>query len=191
METFKILVQLHIYQFLWNYLNSYVYIRLQTDIQTDIRVFTFRATLQGNIYSVIIRFLEPHFSSRLHTTWRKTSQSDNERCLTKKHVGFRNLRLGHALRWPYVYVADACPAAFFNLRNKSKTLLARSTFTSQTTVWGTASNSNTEILQRYQNKALRTTVNAPPYITNKRLHTVLKIRTFREEINKIQHQTHR
>ena len=31
-------------------------------------IFTFRATLQGNIYSVIIQFLEPRFGSRLHTT---------------------------------------------------------------------------------------------------------------------------
>jgi hypothetical protein len=29
------------------------------------------------------------------------------------------------------------------------------------TLWGTANNSNIEILQRYQNKVLRATVNAP------------------------------
>jgi hypothetical protein len=49
-------------------------------------------------------------------------------------------------------------------------------------VWGTASNSNIEILQRYQNKALRATVNAPRYISNKVLHTAFKVPTIREEI---------
>jgi hypothetical protein len=51
-------------------------------------------------------------------------------------------------------------------------------------IWGTASNSNIAILQRYQNNVLRTTVNAPWYITNKVLLTDLKIPTIREEITK-------
>jgi hypothetical protein len=38
------------------------------------------------------------------------------------------------------------------------------------------------ILQRYQNKFLRATVNAPRYISNKVLHTGLKVPTVREEI---------
>jgi hypothetical protein len=49
-------------------------------------------------------------------------------------------------------------------------------------LWGTASNSNIEILQRYQDKVLRTTVNAPWYTPNKILRTDLKIPTIREEI---------
>jgi hypothetical protein len=40
------------------------------------------------------------------------------------------------------------------------------------------------MLQRYQNKALRATVNAPRYISNKVLHTDLKVPTIREEITK-------
>jgi hypothetical protein len=51
-------------------------------------------------------------------------------------------------------------------------------------LWGTGSNSNIEILQRYQNKVLRAKVNAPRYISNKVLHTDLKIPTVREEITK-------
>jgi hypothetical protein len=38
------------------------------------------------------------------------------------------------------------------------------------------------MLQRYQNKVLRTTVNAPWYIPNTILRTDLKIPTIREEI---------
>jgi hypothetical protein len=51
-------------------------------------------------------------------------------------------------------------------------------------LWGTASNSNVEILQRYQNKVLRATVNAPRYISNGVLHTDLKIPTITEEMTK-------
>jgi hypothetical protein len=51
-------------------------------------------------------------------------------------------------------------------------------------LWGTASNSNIEISQRYQNKVLPATVNAPRYISNRVLHTDLKVPTFREEITK-------
>jgi hypothetical protein len=59
-ETFKILVQLHIS------IHMKLFELLRLFSVTDI--FTSRATLQGNIYSVIIQFLEPRFSSRLHNT---------------------------------------------------------------------------------------------------------------------------
>jgi hypothetical protein len=49
-------------------------------------------------------------------------------------------------------------------------------------LWGTASNSSTEILQRYQNKVLRAIVSAPWYISDKVIHTDLKAPTIREEI---------
>jgi hypothetical protein len=47
-------------------------------------------------------------------------------------------------------------------------------------LWGTASNSNIAILQRYQNNVFRTIVKAPWYIPNKTLLTDLKIPTIRE-----------
>jgi hypothetical protein len=53
-----------------------------------------------------------------------------------------------------------------------------------TPLWGTASNSNIEILQRYQNKFLRAKVNASRYISNKVLHTDFRVPTIREEITK-------
>jgi hypothetical protein len=52
-------------------------------------------------------------------------------------------------------------------------------------LWGTASNSNIEILQRYQNEVLRATENALRYISNKALHTDLKLPTIREEITEL------
>jgi hypothetical protein len=51
-------------------------------------------------------------------------------------------------------------------------------------LWGTASNSDIEISQRYHNKALRATVNAPRHISNKVLQTDLQVPTVREEITK-------
>jgi hypothetical protein len=50
------------------------------------------------------------------------------------------------------------------------------------TLWDTASNSNIEIVQRFQNKVLRSIVNAPWYVPNTLLHTHLKIPTFKAEI---------
>jgi hypothetical protein len=49
---------------------------------------------------------------------------------------------------------------------------------------GTAGNSNTETLQRCQNKVPLATVNAPWYISNEVLHTGLNVPTIRLEITK-------
>jgi len=49
-------------------------------------------------------------------------------------------------------------------------------------LWGTASNSNIEILQRFQNKVLRSIVNAPWCVPNTILHTDLQIPTVKAEI---------
>jgi hypothetical protein len=51
-------------------------------------------------------------------------------------------------------------------------------------LWGTASQSNIEILQRFQNKVLRAIVNAPWYVPNSILHADLSIPTIREEVTK-------
>ena len=51
-------------------------------------------------------------------------------------------------------------------------------------LWGTASNSNIEILQRFQSKTLRSLIDAPWYVTNEIVHCDLKILTVKEEISK-------
>jgi hypothetical protein len=51
-------------------------------------------------------------------------------------------------------------------------------------LWGTASQFNIEILQRFQNKILRTITNAPWYVPNKVLHSDLLITIIREEITR-------
>jgi hypothetical protein len=52
-------------------------------------------------------------------------------------------------------------------------------------LWGTASQSNIEILQRLQNKILRMVTKAPWYIPNHVLHTDLQMPTIREEITRL------
>jgi hypothetical protein len=51
-------------------------------------------------------------------------------------------------------------------------------------LWGTASQSNIEILQRLQNKILRMATNAPRYVPNNVIHIDLQIPTIREEITR-------
>jgi hypothetical protein len=51
-------------------------------------------------------------------------------------------------------------------------------------LWGTASKSNIEILQRYQSKALRSILNSPWYINNCRIHEDLQMNTVLSEIKK-------
>ena len=59
-------------------------------------------------------------------------------------------------------------------------------------VWGTASNSNLDIIQRFQSKILRIITNAPWYVTNSQLHRDLRIPTVRVEItNKHKSYSHR
>jgi len=52
-------------------------------------------------------------------------------------------------------------------------------------LWGTAANSNIEIIQRFQNKYLRIIVNASfGYVTNDTLHHDLNVPYVRDEIKK-------
>ena len=47
-------------------------------------------------------------------------------------------------------------------------------------LWGTASNSNIGILQRFQLKTLRSLIDVPWYVTNETIHRDLKIPTVNE-----------
>ena len=51
-------------------------------------------------------------------------------------------------------------------------------------LWATASNSNIEILQRFQSKTLRSFVDAPWYISNKAIHDDLEIPLVKDEIKR-------
>jgi hypothetical protein len=51
-------------------------------------------------------------------------------------------------------------------------------------LWSTTSNSNIEILERFQSKVLRLIVDAPWYVSNFVIHNDLKIPTVKEEISR-------
>lgn len=51
-------------------------------------------------------------------------------------------------------------------------------------LWGSASHSNVEILQRYQNKVLKTLTNAPWFTRNAEVHEYLEMPTVKEEIER-------
>ena len=61
-------------------------------------------------------------------------------------------------------------------------IIIKPVWTYEIQLWGTASNSNIEILQRFQSKMLRSLINAPWYITNEAIHRDFKIPTIKEEI---------
>ena len=52
-------------------------------------------------------------------------------------------------------------------------------------LWGTASQSNIDLIQRLQNRILRMATDAPWYVPNQVLHTDLLIPTVREEISRL------
>ena len=49
-------------------------------------------------------------------------------------------------------------------------------------LWGTASNCNLEIIQRFQSKTLRMIANAPRYMTNQQIHRDLKVPFVKDEV---------
>jgi hypothetical protein len=51
-------------------------------------------------------------------------------------------------------------------------------------LWGTTSNSNIEILEHFQSKVLRLTVDAPWNVSNSVIHNDLQIPTAKEEISR-------
>lgn len=76
------------------------------------------------------------------------------------------------------------PKSQLSLENKVrlyKTVL-KPTWSYGIELWGTASNSNIEILQRYQSKTLRLLSNAPWFLNNNCIHRDLCVRNVKDEI---------
>jgi hypothetical protein len=51
-------------------------------------------------------------------------------------------------------------------------------------LWGSTSNSNIEILERFQSKVLRLIMDAPWYVSNSVIHKDLQVPTVKEEISR-------
>jgi hypothetical protein len=75
------------------------------------------------------------------------------------------------------------------LSSESKLLLCKAVikpiWTYGIKLWGTALNSNIEIIQRFQSKTLRTILNVPWHINNSTIHEVLQVKTVKNEMKKI------
>ncbi|XP_018368700.1 PREDICTED: nardilysin-like [Trachymyrmex cornetzi] len=70
-------------------------------------------------------------------------------------------------------------------RIKPNEIILKPVWTYGIQLWGTAANSNIEILQRFQSKVLRMIVNAPWFITNDTIQSDLQVLSVKEEITKL------
>ena len=107
----------------------------------------------------------------------------DRRLTWKKHISEKTKQLKEKLRKFYWLTSRRSK---LNIQNKITLYkaLIKPVWTYGIQLWGTASNSNIEILQRFQSKTLRFLLNAPWYVTNETIHRDLKIPTVKDEIHK-------
>lgn len=113
-----------------------------------------------------VKYLGLYLDRRL--TWRKHIEKKRE------HLNIKTKKMFWLLG----------PKSQLSLENKIilyKTIL-KPVWTYGLQLWGTTSNSNIEILQRYQSKTLRLITDAPWFIKNTNIHSDLRIPTIKEEI---------
>lgn len=113
------------------------------------------------------KYLGIHLDRRL--TWRS-------------HIWMKRKQLNVKFRQLYWLLGRTSP---LTLRNKILIykVILKPVWTYGIQLWGTSSDSNIEILQRFQSKMLRTITSAPWYITNRTLHNDMNLLTVKEEIN--------
>lgn len=107
----------------------------------------------------------------------------DRRLTWKDHINSKRQQLNKKTKKMYWLLG---PKSQLSLENKLilyKAIL-KPVWTYGIELWGTASNSNVEILQRYQNKTLRLLVNAPWFVKNENIRKDLNVNPIREEIKK-------
>lgn len=108
----------------------------------------------------------------------------DRRLTWKKHIFTKRKQLGRQLSKMYWILGRR-----FELSLGNKILIYKSilkpVWTYGIQLWGTAANSNLEILQRFQPKMLRIIVDVPWFVTNESLHRDLKMPTIKEEIKNL------
>lgn len=150
-------------------------IKVNTDKSVHV-LFTLRKGVCPNLYinnnaipqKDSVKYLGLHIDKRL--TWSHHIKAK------KEHLKIKTKRLYWLLG----------AKSQLNLENKViiyKTIL-KPVWTYGIQLWGTASNSNIEILQRYQNITLRSIVNAPWFVSNNTIHNDLHIPKVKDEINR-------
>lgn len=113
-----------------------------------------------------VKYLGMHLDRRL--TWRK-------------HIFSKRKQLGHQLSKLYWLTGRRS-----QLKPENKLLIYKSilkpVWTYGIQLWGTASSSNVEILQRFQSKVLRMIIDAPWFVTNEIIHKDLGVKFIKDEI---------
>lgn len=105
----------------------------------------------------------------------------DRRLTWKKHIFTKRKQLGLKFQKMYWLIGRQSKLTLANKLLLYKTIL-KPIWTYGIQLWGTASNSNIEILQRFQNKVLRNIVNAPWYVPNWIIQSDLNMVSVREEI---------
>jgi hypothetical protein len=113
-----------------------------------------------------VRYLGLHLDKRL--TWQK-------------HIFTKRKQLGIQTRKLYWLIGRKSQLSLENKILLYKAIL-KPIWTYGIQLWGTASHSNIEIIQRFQNKVLRMITNAPWFVPNELLHRDLRQPTVKQEI---------
>ena len=108
----------------------------------------------------------------------------DRRLTWRTHIFTKRKALGIKLRSLYPLLGPKSKLSLLNKILLYKTVL-KPIWTYGVQLWGTAANSNIEIVQRFQSKVLRLITKAPRCVTNEQLHRDLKITTVREDIKSI------
>lgn len=100
------------------------------------------------------------------------------------HIWKKRLQLGLIYRKMYWYMSRKSNLSLENKIMIYKCIL-KPVWLYAAQIWGTASNTNIQKLQRFQSKVLRQICNAPWYVTNQRLHHDLQLPTVSEAISAV------
>ena len=105
----------------------------------------------------------------------------DRRLTWRKHIWTKRKQLDATLRNMYWLIGKQSQMTTQSKLTVYKAIL-KPIWTYGIQLWGTASQSNIEILERFQTKTLRMIFNIPPYISNKIIYQDLKIPTVKQEI---------
>lgn len=108
----------------------------------------------------------------------------DRRMTWKKHIQTKRNQLRFKVKELYWLIGNRSKLKMENKLLLYKTIL-KPVWTYDIQLWGTASNSNIEIIQRFQYKTLRDICNAPRYVPNDVIHRDLTITLIKCEITRL------
>lgn len=100
----------------------------------------------------------------------------------KKHISMKRKQLGLKLHSLYWLIGHKSPLSLNSKALIYKAIL-KPIWSYGLQLWGTASNSNIDILERFQSKVLRIITKAPWYVPNNFIRHDLQILTVKEEVS--------